>query len=87
MLTPANSYTLNLSVTFIVRYYRGCGSTCALLDLGSLAGFANDSGASAVGGLADRVILLGRNEGVALAVGVNDRSCSARGVGPVGTAI
>jgi hypothetical protein len=76
-----------LSVTVVVRYYGGCRSTGALLDVGSLAGFANDCGTSPIGGLGNGVRLLGQNEGMALAVGVDDGSCSARGIGPVRTAI
>jgi hypothetical protein len=49
--------------------------------------YPSDDGATTIRRLTDRIDLLRCNVGVAFAVGVDNGSCSARGVGPVCTAI
>jgi hypothetical protein len=48
---------------------------------------ASDDRAASVGRLSNRVALLGCDISITLAVGVDDGSCSARGIGPVRTPI
>ena len=75
-----------LVVAFDDRGGRGVPrSSLHILIVEIASDHTSNDGATTIGRLTDRVDLLRSNVSVAFAAGVDDRSCSARGVGPVGT--